>query len=106
MKFYVMFEFSQIASCVVVLGLVYYTYYHFDHFHFNLVHFYAHHMDDHHAQHELGHKILKDKTNKNLSAAMHWFRKSADKGHPHAAYNLAAGHLSGYQTDVEKGNVC
>ena len=61
-------------------------------------------MDDHHAQHELGHKLLKDKTNLNQSAAFQWFRKSADKGHPHAAYNLAAGHLSGYQTDVEKGN--
>ncbi|CAG2121463.1 unnamed protein product, partial [Medioppia subpectinata] len=91
-------------SCVLIgVFLVYYTYYHFDHFHYHLTHFFAHHWDDHNAQHVLAHKLLKDRTN--TSAAFHWFRKSADRGHPHSAYNLAAGHLSGYKTDVEKGEV-
>ena len=58
-------------------------------------------MDDSHAQHTLAHKLLKK--GDNHSAAFHWFRKSASKGHPHSAYNLAAGHLSGYPTDLQKG---
>lgn len=41
----------------------------------------------------------------NVSHAFHWFRKAADKGHPESAYNLAVGHLSGYKTDVRKGEV-
>src|SRR2546430_1925285 len=53
------------------------------------------------AQHVLAHKLLSNRTN--TSGAFHWFRKSADKGNPHSAYNLAAGHLSGYKTDVKKG---
>lgn len=34
---------------------------------------------------------------------MHWTnarRSAADKGHPHAAYNLALGHLKGLRTDL------
>ncbi len=34
---------------------------------------------------------------------MEWFRKAADAGHPHAAYNLAIGHLKGMTTDVQPG---
>ena len=30
-------------------------------------------------------------------------RKAADQGHPHAAYNLAVGHLRGYETDLKPG---
>ncbi|CAG2171068.1 unnamed protein product [Oppiella nova] len=86
-----------------VLTIIYYTYYHFDHFHFHLTHFFAHHWDDHNAQHVLAHKLLKDRTN--TTGAFHWFRRSADKGHPQSAYNLAAGHLSGHRTDVKKGEV-
>lgn len=84
-----------------VLGVMAYTYYAFDHFHWHLTHLYAHHLDDHHAQHVLGHKLIKD--HKNASAAFQWWRKAADAGHAHSAYNLAAGHLSGYRTDVKKG---
>ena len=80
---------------------IYYTYYHFDHFHFHLANYFATKWDDHHAQHILGHKLLKNDLNS--TGAFHWFRKSAEKGHPQSAYNLAAGHLSGYRTDVEKG---
>lgn len=94
--------FTQVIAVVASLAFTYYVYYHFDHFHFNLVHFYATKMDDSHAQHTLAHKLLKK--GDNHSAAFHWFRKSASKGHPHSAYNLAAGHLSGYPTDLQKGN--
>lgn len=77
------------------------TYVFFEHFHFHLTHFFASVWDDHHAQHVLGHKLLKDRAN--TTSAFYWFRKSADKGHAHSAYNLAAGHLSGFRTDVKKG---
>ena len=103
----------QVGAVLISLITSYYIYYHFDHFHFNLLHFYAHHWNDHHAQHTLGHKILEKvradqragagSANYNESHAMNLFRKSADQGHPESAYNLAAGHLSGFQTDVQKG---
>ncbi|KAI1285160.1 hypothetical protein HDE_11790 [Halotydeus destructor] len=92
-----------VVAAMAAIGLCYYTYYHFEHFHFNLVHFYAHKVDDPHAQHVLAHKLLKEKTNLNTSEAFRLFRQSANKGNPHSAYNLAAGHLSGHQTDVKKG---
>ncbi|KAF8767699.1 hypothetical protein HNY73_020612 [Argiope bruennichi] len=40
---------------------------------------------------------------RNHTAAFQWFRKAADQGHPHSAYNLAVGHMQGYDTDVKKG---
>lgn len=42
-------------------------------------------------------------TKNNESAAFHWWRKAAEGGHGHSAYNLAVGHLSGYRTGVQKG---
>lgn len=30
------------------------------------------------------------------------FRESAKNGHGHGAYNLVAGHLQGYNTDVQE----
>ena len=85
----------------VLIGL--YKFYFFDHFHYHLTHFFAHHVEDKHAQHVMGHKLLK--TRENESGAFHWFRRSSDQGHAHSAYNLAAGHLSGFRTDVKKGEV-
>ena len=35
--------------------------------------------------------------------AMKYFRLAADQGHPHAAYNLAIGHLQGIESDVMPG---
>lgn len=32
-------------------------------------------------------------------------RKASDQGHPHAAYNLAVGHLKGMKTDLKPGLV-
>lgn len=42
---------------------------------------------------------------KDHAEAMRWFRKSADQGHAHSAYNLAVGHMQGLETDVQKGSV-
>lgn len=44
-------------------------------------------------------------TKNNESAAFHWWRKAAEAGHGHSAYNLAVGHLSGYRTGVQKGKL-
>lgn len=91
----------QVAGVICVLLATAYVYYCFEHFHWHITWFYAHHTNDHHAQHKMGHLMLKDR--KNTTAAFEYFRRSADQGHPESAYNLAAGHLSGYKTDVEKG---
>lgn len=42
---------------------------------------------------------------KNQTAAMEWFKKASDQGHPHAAYNLAVGHLQGYHIGLKPGLV-
>ena len=34
---------------------------------------------------------------------MKWFKKAAEQGHAHSAYNLAIGHLNGLETDLEPG---
>ena len=34
---------------------------------------------------------------------MEWFKKAAEQGHPHSAYNLAIGHLNGLQTGLQPG---
>ncbi|OTF71913.1 hypothetical protein BLA29_002774 [Euroglyphus maynei] len=91
----------QISLIMATIVLCCYTYFWFEHFHYHLTRFYAHHVDDHHAQHVLGHKLIR---NRSHAEAFQWFRKSADHGHPHSAYNLAVGHLSGYRTDVKQGN--
>ncbi|XP_054168971.1 uncharacterized protein LOC128966181 [Oppia nitens] len=93
----------EIFAAIAGIFVIYFTYYHFDLFHYHLTHHFAHHWDDPSAQHLLGHKLLANR--RNTSGAFHWFRRSADKGNPHSAYNLAAGHLSGYKTDVKKGEV-
>lgn len=40
---------------------------------------------------------------KNRTAAMEWFHKAAEQGHPEAAYNLAIGHLRGHKTNLQPG---
>lgn len=90
----------QMSLIMATIIFCFYTYFWFEHFHYYLTRFYAHHVDDHHAQHVLGHKLIR---NRSHAEAFHWFRKSADHGHPHSAYNLAVGHLSGYRTDVKQG---
>ena len=91
----------QVLVLVFLAAFTLYAYYFFDHFHFHVTQFYAHHAEDHHAQHLMGHHMLKQE--KNATAAFQYFRRSADQGHPQSAYNLAVGHLSGYKTDVAKG---
>ena len=36
--------------------------------------------------------------------AMDWFEQAAKKGHPHSAYNLAVGHLTGLKTHLDVGD--
>lgn len=93
--------FIQLSLILATIILCFYTYFWFEHFHYHLTRFYANHVDDHHAQHVLGHKLIR---NRSHAEAFYWFRRSADQGHPHSAYNLAVGHLSGYRTDVKQGN--
>lgn len=93
----------QVALILFLVLFVAYAYYYFDDFHFHVTKFYAHHVGDHHALHLMGHHMLKDQAN--ATAAFQYFRQSADSGHPESAYNLAAGHLSGYKTDVAKGEL-
>ena len=94
--------FIQLSLILATIILCFYTYFWFEHFHYHLTRFYANHVDDHHAQHVLGHKLIR---NRSHAEAFYWFRRSADQGHPHSAYNLAVGHLSGYRTDVKQGNL-
>lgn len=80
-----------------------YCYYYFDHVHFHITHGYAH-LGYADAQHQVGQRYLHGKgVDKHTGQAMKWFRKAADQGHPHAAYNLAIGHLKGIESDLAPG---
>jgi len=58
-----------------------------------------------HAQHLMGDKYLHGKGVKmDEILAMEWFKKAAEQGHPHSAYNLAIGHLNGLQTGLQPGS--
>ncbi|XP_063611572.1 uncharacterized protein LOC134785217 [Penaeus indicus] len=94
----------QVVAVLAAFGLLYYAWYHTDHMHFHITKAYAHlgHLD---AQATVGHKLLMGKgVEKNHTAAMEWFKKASDQGHPHAAYNLAVGHLQGYKIGLKPGD--
>ncbi|XP_071552800.1 uncharacterized protein [Panulirus ornatus] len=85
------------------VGVVYYAWYHADHFHYHVTKAYAH-LGHSHAQATVGHKLLNGKgVEMNHTAAMEWFKKAADQGHPQAAYNVAIGHLQGHTTGLKPG---
>lgn len=85
----------------VAFGL--YCYFYFENVHFHITHGYAH-LGYAAAQHQVGQRFLHGSgVEKNPDHAMKWFRQAADQGHPHAAYNLAVGHLKGLKTDLEPG---
>ncbi|XP_025113882.1 uncharacterized protein LOC112575945 [Pomacea canaliculata] len=96
----------RVLEAVVIVGAVaaaLYCYYYFEHVHFHVTHGYAH-LGYSEAQHQVGQRYLHGVgVEKHADKAMEWFRKAADQGHPHAAYNLAIGHLKGYQTDLKPG---
>jgi TPR repeat protein len=78
-------------------------YYHAELFHFHVTKFYAH-MGHPHAQHVTGQKYLHGKgVERNHTEAMAWFRRAADQGHAHAAYNLAVGRMKGMHKDTRPG---
>ncbi|XP_064466468.1 secretory immunoglobulin A-binding protein EsiB-like [Ornithodoros turicata] len=94
---------GEVIAVMTVAALIYIGYYHHEPLHFHLNHLYAR-MGHVHAQHVVGHKYLKGTgVSKNSTMAFYWFRKAADQGHPHSAYNLAVGHMQGFSTDVRKG---
>jgi len=98
-----MVVFVEVLLLCIALILLYFCYFHFHVFHYHVTRGYAHlgHVE---AQHLLGSRLLKGHgVLQDHGEAMKWFRTAADAGHPHAAYNLAIGHLSGYKTDVEEG---
>ncbi|XP_038056238.1 uncharacterized protein LOC119728185 [Patiria miniata] len=90
--------FLEILAVCFVFCFIYYSYYHFDNLHFHVTHFYAQ-FGTPHAMHMTGQRYLFGKgVDRNMDQAMRWFKYAADKGHPHAAHNLAVGHLQGYKT--------
>ncbi|XP_059084056.1 uncharacterized protein LOC131881257 isoform X3 [Tigriopus californicus] len=97
---------AALCLCLVLcLGLLYYCFFYFHEFHFHLSHAYAK-LGHSHAQHVVAQRLLHGKgVEKDEELAMKWFRKASDNGHPHAAYNLAIGHLQGIKTDVFPGEV-
>jgi len=98
---------TTIEVCVVVGVLLFflYMYYYMDHLHFHVLNAYAN-VGVSHAQHHVAHKYLNGHgVNKDEKMAFYWFREAAKNGHGHGAYNLVAGHLQGYETDVEEHEV-
>ncbi|KAL8591711.1 hypothetical protein ACOMHN_061803 [Nucella lapillus] len=93
----------EVLAVVGVIAFGLYCYYYFDNVHFHITHGYAY-LGYAAAQHQVGQRYLHGAgVDKHTGKAMEWFRKAADQGHPHAAYNLAVGHLKGYETDLKPG---
>jgi TPR repeat protein len=90
----------EVTAVVTAVGLAYYSYYYFDHLHYHVARGYAH-LGYPEAQHVVGQRLLFGKgVERNPHHAMEWFKKAADQGHPHAAYNVALGHIKGIRTDL------
>ena len=95
----------EVAVVIFVICMFIYMYYYMDHMHYHVTRAYAH-IGSSDAQHALGHKYLRGKgVDQDEVTAMHWFRKAADQGHPHAAYNLVAGHMQGYEVDLQEHEI-
>ncbi|KAK2192254.1 hypothetical protein NP493_36g06019 [Ridgeia piscesae] len=93
----------RVTEAVVVIGTLsfaLYCYFYFDNVHFHITHGYAK-LGYAPAQHQVGQRYLHGAgVEKDHHIAMHWFKKAADQGHPHASYNVAVGHLQGIRTDL------
>ncbi|XP_066487674.1 sel1-repeat-containing protein YbeT-like [Tiliqua scincoides] len=77
----------------------------YENFHFHVAHMYAH-LGYPNAQHIVGQRYLKGAgVGKNEDKAMEWFRQAAEKGHPHASFNLAVGKLKNMTAVLEEGEV-
>ncbi|XP_045612217.2 uncharacterized protein [Procambarus clarkii] len=94
----------QVLVIAGSVGLVYYAWYHGDHMHYHITKVYAH-LGHREAQATVGHKLLNGKgVEMNHTAAMEWFKKAADQGHPEASYNVAVGHLQGHHIGLQPGD--
>ncbi|KAL7644780.1 UNVERIFIED_CONTAM: hypothetical protein RMT77_004593 [Armadillidium vulgare] len=93
-----------LASIVVgTLAFLYYGWYYTEHLHYHVTKLYAK-MGHREAQSLIGHKLLHGKgVDKDHQEAMKWLYEAALQGHPHAAYNVAVGHLQGIKTDLKPG---
>jgi hypothetical protein len=93
----------QAFLILFAIGLILYAYYYFEHFHFHVTRAYAHLGYDT-AQHHLANKYLRGHgVEKEEDLAMQWYKEAAEQGHPHAAYNLAIGHLRGLKSGLNAG---
>ncbi|CAF0797492.1 unnamed protein product [Brachionus calyciflorus] len=92
--------FIQVFLVILALSIGFYAYYYFEHMHVNVLKGYAYLGYDT-AQHELANRYLHGVgVEKDHEIAMDLFKAAADQGHPHAAYNLAIGHLKGLKTSI------
>ncbi|ELT97237.1 hypothetical protein CAPTEDRAFT_227108 [Capitella teleta] len=90
----------EIITIIGVVAFCYYAYYYFDNMHFHVAHGYAH-LGYSTAQHHVAQRYLYGKgIDQDEGVAMEWFKKASDQGHPHAAYNLAIGHIKGIRKDI------
>ena len=95
----------EITIVVSVLCFFVYMYYYIDHLHFHVTRAYAH-LGSTDAQHLLGHKYLNGRgVGKDEDVAMQWFKHAASQGHPDASYNVVAGHMQGYNIDLEEHEI-
>lgn len=96
---------AEILIVVSVLLFFVYMYYYVDHLHFHVAHAYAR-VGSSTAQHHIAHKYLRGHgVKKDENMAMHWFRQAANNGHAGGAYNLVAGHLQGYKSDLQEHEI-
>ncbi|XP_022648718.1 uncharacterized protein LOC111270640 isoform X2 [Varroa jacobsoni] len=93
----------EVACVILLMFMLWFCWRHEDLVHLHTAKVYAH-LGHASAQHVLAHRYLNGSgVEKDHAEAMRWFRKSADQGHAHSAYNLAVGHMQGLETDVQKG---
>lgn len=95
----------EVTIVIGVLCSFVYMYYYIDHLHYHVTRAYAH-LGSTDAQHVLGHKFLNGRgVEKDEDVAMFWFKKAAESGHPDASYNAVAGHMQGYNIDLEEHEI-
>ncbi|KAF6039234.1 hypothetical protein EB796_002429 [Bugula neritina] len=86
----------EVLFVLFVIAFVGGAYFYMESFHVNALRLVANTGGASNAQHFLGQRYLHGKgVEKDLKVAMEYFKMAADQGHPHAAHNLAVGHIKG-----------
>ncbi|XP_043942492.1 DAP3-binding cell death enhancer 1-like [Protopterus annectens] len=92
---------QEVAIVTVSLLCLAYIFFYYESFHFHVTHLYAH-LGYSDAQHITGQRYLQGAgIPRDEEAAMYWFRRAAEQGHPHASYNIAVGRLKNMTTEQE-----